>query len=106
MYFVVDVTKNDQKHSWWLYADNRKMVAWAGQTFPSEYNARRAAQDFKTGARVADWDIYLDEGGNPRWRAFRGGKKVAASGEDFDSRSNALRAANNVRDNAGGATGP
>ena len=36
--------------SWWLYADNNKMVAWAGETFASTSNAHRAAVAFKAGA--------------------------------------------------------
>jgi uncharacterized protein YegP (UPF0339 family) len=105
MYFVVDNTKGGDP-SWWLYANNNKMVAWAGETFASTYNAERAAQAFKVGARTATYDVYADAGGHWRWRAIRGGNKVASSGESFASKYDADRAAQNVRDNAGGATGP
>lgn len=106
MYFTVGVTKNNQKDSWWLYGDNHEMVAWAGQTFPSQSHAKRAAESFKAGAATARYEVYLDEGGKYRWRAWRSSDKVAASGESFASKSNAQRAADNVRDNARHATGP
>lgn len=91
--------------SWWLYASNGEQVAWAGETFYSESNAHRAAQAFKTGALTARFEVYLDAGRQWRWRAWRGSDKVAASGEAFASRANAERAAENVRLNAGGASG-
>lgn len=105
MYFQVGTTQGGQP-SWWLYGNNNRMVAWAGETFASERNARRACEAFKSAARVAYYDIYQDAGGSWRWRAWRSSDKVASSGESFDSKSNAERAAANVRDNAGGATGP
>ena len=91
--------------SWWLYAGNNELVAWAGETFASTYNAQRAASAFKVGAKTARYDIYQDTGGSWRWRAWRGSDKVAASGESFSSRSAAEQAANRVRDNTGGARG-
>jgi uncharacterized protein YegP (UPF0339 family) len=105
MYFKVANTQAGSP-SWWLYGDNHKMAAWAGETFASTSNATRACEAFKAGASTADYDIYEDAGGNWRWRASRSSDKVAASGEWFDSKSNAQRAADNVRDNAGGASGP
>lgn len=105
MYFEVD-SNNSGDPSWWLYGDNHLMVAWAGETFASASNARRAAQAFKDGARSASYDVYEDAGGKWRWRAIRGGNKVASSGESFYGRYEAQRAAENVRDNAGLATGP
>lgn len=92
--------------SWWLYGANGEMVAWAGETFASESNARRAALAFKSGAATASYEVYADTGGNWRWRAVRSSDKVAASGESFASKSNAERAAENVKVNAGYATGP
>jgi hypothetical protein len=86
---------------WWLYGGNNQMVAWAGETFASTYNAERAAQAFKAGARTATHDVYLDAGGDWRWRAIRGANKVASSGESFAGKYEADRAAQNVRDNAG-----
>lgn len=94
------------KPSWWLYGNNDEMVAWAGETFASMPNATRAAQAFKTGAKTARYEVYLDSGSSWRWRAWRSSDKVAASGESFVSRQSAERAAYNVRDNAGGANGP
>jgi uncharacterized protein YegP (UPF0339 family) len=80
------------------------MVAWAGESFASTSNARRAAAAFKVGAKTARYEVYLDTGNNYRWRAWRSSDKVASSGESFSSRAAAQTAADNVRDNAGGAT--
>lgn len=52
--------------TWWLYAGNNEMVAWAGETFASTYNASRAASAFKAGARTARYEVYLDAA----WKAF------------------------------------
>ena len=92
--------------TWWLYGDNNEIVAWAGESFATTANATRAAEAFKTGARTARYETYTDTGGSWRWRAWRSSDKVASSGEAFSSRSSAQRAADNVRDNAGQATGP
>jgi uncharacterized protein len=92
--------------TWHLYADNNKQVAWAGESFDSAANAERAARDFKAGAKTARYETFKDSGGDWRWRAWRSSDKVAASGESFYSESNAERAYENVRDNAGSATGP
>lgn len=91
------------KPSWWLYAANNQLVAWAGESFDSPYNARRAAASFKAAARTARYEVYQDLGRSFRWRAWRGSDKVAASGESFSSQWAAEVAANNVRDNASGA---
>ena len=90
-------------YTWWLYAANNKMVAWAGEAFASQYNAQRAAASFKAGAYWARYEVYLDSGQAWRWRAWRGSDKVAASGESFSSKSAAEAAAENVRLNAGSA---
>ncbi len=92
--------------SWWLYGGNGEMVAWAGETFASAANAKRAAQAFKDGAATARYEVYLDAGGGWRWRAWRSSDKVASSGESFSSQDAAARAAANVRAEAGTATGP
>lgn len=92
--------------SWWLYGDNEKKVAWAGETFANASNARRAAESFKAGAETARYEIYEDQGDKWRWRAWRSSDKVASSGESFASKQSAERAAFNVRDNAGEADGP
>ena len=105
MYFRVGNTRGGEP-SWWLYAANNEMVAWAGETFASQSNAERAARSFKAGAKTARFDVYDDAGSHWRWRAWRSSDKVASSGESFSSRYSAQRAADNVRDNAGGATGP
>lgn len=92
--------------TWWLYSSNGEMVAWAGESFASLYNAKRAAEAFKAGAATADFEVYQDTGGKFRWRAKRSSDLVASSGESFYSRYDAERAAKNVQANAGGATGP
>ena len=102
MYFVVQNT-NSGAPSWWLYGGNNKMVAWAGETFASTYNAQRAAAAFKAGASTARYEVYLDAGNAYRWRAWRSSDKVAASGESFSSQAVASAAAENVRLNAGNA---
>lgn len=100
------VGKNTAGHdSWWLYSGS-DMVAWAGETFASAYNAKRAAQAFKDGAASARFEVYEDAGQKWRWRAWRSSDKVAASGESFASKSNAQRAADNVQANARYADGP
>jgi uncharacterized protein YegP (UPF0339 family) len=91
------------KPSWWLYANNNELVAWAGETFASLYNAHRAAAAFKAAAEVARYEVYVDGAGQYRWRAWRSSDKVAASGEAFSSKWAAEFAAANVRDNAGNA---
>ncbi len=105
MYFKVENTQGGLP-SWWLYGDNHKMVAWAGETFASSSNAKRAAESFKAGAKTARYEVYADGGNEWRWRAWRSSDKVASSGESFSSQSAANSAAINVRDNGGSATGP
>ena len=102
--FLVGETKSGDS-SWWLYAENGEMTAWAGETFASPANARRAASSFKTGAISARYETYPDGGGVWRWRAWTSSDKVASSGESFANSFNAQLAAERVRDNAGTATG-
>ena len=89
--------------SWWLHSSNGQQVAWAGETFASLSNAKRAAKAFQAGAEAATFEVYEDKGGKYRWRAVRNGKIVASSGEAFASKSNANRAANNVQSKVGDA---
>ncbi|WP_420365886.1 DUF1508 domain-containing protein [Curtobacterium sp. L3-7] len=102
--FQIQPTQNAQ-WSWWLYAANNEMVAWAGETFVSSTHAQRAATDFRTGSLTARYEVYVDLAGKWRWRAWRSSDNVAASGEAFASMSNAQRAANTVQTNAFIATG-
>lgn len=102
--FSINPTQNGQ-WSWWLYATNGEMVAWAGETFVSSSNAQRAATSFKIGSLIARYEVYLDTAGEWRWRAWRSSVKVAASGESFASHANAQRAATNVQMNTCTATG-
>ncbi len=94
------------KPYWRLRSNNNRTVAWSGEMFSSQYAAKQAAQAFKTGAKTARFQVYADNGGKYRWRAWRSSDIVASSGESFDGEWEAKRAADNVRDNAGGATGP
>lgn len=93
-------------HIWRLYGDNHKLVAWSGETFDSASNATRAANAFKVGAASARYEVYEDTAKKPRWRAWRSSDIAASSGESFSSADAAQEAADNVRDNAGTATGP
>jgi uncharacterized protein YegP (UPF0339 family) len=93
-------------YTWWLYAANNEMVAWAGETFSSLSNAERAAQSFKQYAVLARFELFQDVGGAWRWRAWMSSDKVAASGESFSSQQAADRAAANVRSRADEAVGP
>ena len=105
MYFQVGNTRGGEP-AWWLYADDNQMVAWAGETFASSLDARRACESFKAGAASARYEIYADTGSQWRWRVWRSSDKVASSGEVFAGEYEAERAATSVRDNAGTATGP
>lgn len=53
------------------------------------------------------FEVYSDSAGHYRWRLkAENGQTVASSGESFASKANAERAAENVKANAGSATGP
>lgn len=102
MYFTVE--KDDGGHDTWrLYGENHELVAWAGESFASAFNARRAAAAFKDDSNTARYETYPDEGGRYRWRAWRSSDRIAASGESFSDISTAERAATNVSLNAGDA---
>lgn len=104
MYFSVGRTTGGD-YTWWLYSGNSQLVAWAGETFASQFNATRAATEFKAGAATARYEVYPDVSAEWRWRAWRSSDKVAASGESFANHANAQAAADNVSVNAGSATG-
>lgn len=105
MYFTLGNTAAGRP-TWWLYAANHELVAWAGETFGSSSNARRAAEWFKAGAQTARYDVFLDTGGQYRWRAWRSSDQLASSGELFSSKFAAQTAADNVRESVGGASMP
>jgi uncharacterized protein YegP (UPF0339 family) len=95
------------KPRWRLKASNGQTIASSGESFASTSSATAAAQNFKDKAKLWNYEIYPDAGGSYRWRAkSSNGQNVGSSGESFASKSNAERAAENVRDNAGSATGP
>ena len=91
-------------YSWWL-DDNGQQAAWAGESFASEYIARRAASAFKASAATAHYTVYEDTGSRWRWRALRASDKVATSGAAFDTEWSAQHAAAVVRRHAAEATG-
>jgi uncharacterized protein YegP (UPF0339 family) len=92
-------------YRWRLWSGSNK-VASSGESFASKYNADRAAEGFKSKAKTASYMVF-GSGSAWYWHAKAGnGEKIATGGESFVSRSNAEKAAANVRDNAGGATGP
>ena len=78
--------------SWWLNAENHRVVAWAGRTFDSTIEARRAADDAAHGR----W----------RWRAWHSRQQVAVSATGFTTKQNARRAAETVRAGASASSGP
>ena len=95
------------KYRWRLLADNGQNVASSGESFASRSNAVRAAEGFKASAASASFEVYEDAGSNWRWRAkSSNGQTIGSSGESFASKSNATTAADNVKENAGKATGP
>lgn len=94
-------------YRWRLKASNGQTVASSGESFASQSNATRAAQNFKDHASAWHYEVYADTSGRFRWRAKAGnGQIVASSGESFASRSNAQQAADTVRRNGGNASGP
>jgi uncharacterized protein YegP (UPF0339 family) len=92
---------------WWLWDSGGRLVAVSGAPFASAASARRAALNFKAGARGWTYDVYTDRGGSQRWRAkSANGAHVASSGPPFPSASAARRAIATLRDQARHATGP
>lgn len=92
-------------HRWRLWSGSNR-VAVSGESFASKYNAERAANGFKAGAKSSSYTVFGSDT-SWYWNAKAGnGEKVASGGESFISKANAQRAADNVRDNAGNATGP
>lgn len=91
--------------TWWLYDERDNLVAWAGGTFDTMAEARRAAQLFKEGAVNARYDSYKDEDGMWQWRAWLRGSTAATSGHGFAKPETVTRAAENVRADAGFGTG-
>lgn len=95
-----------EKYRWRLWSGSNKVAA-SGESFASKSNADRAATGFKSGAKTAKYTIF---GSDSTWywnaRPATGGNTMASGGESFSSEYSAQRAADNVRDNAGSATGP
>ena len=92
-------------YRWRLWSGSNK-VAVSGESFASKYNAERAATGFKSGAKTYAYTAF-GSGSAWYWHAkASNGEKVASGGESFVSEANAKRAYENVRDNAGSATGP
>ena len=104
--------------SWWLNAENHRVVAWAGRTFDSTIEARRAADDFKKCSATAEFEIFKKcsataefeihdaAHGRWRWRAWHSRQQVAVSATGFTTKQNARRAAEIVRAGASASSGP
>lgn len=92
--------------SWWLNAENHRVVAWAGRTFDSTIEARRAADDFKKCSATAEFEIHDAAHGRWRWRAWHSRQQVAVSATGFTTKQNARRAAETVRAGASASSGP
>lgn len=93
-------------YRWRLWSGSNKVAA-SGESFASKSNAERAAEGFKTKAKTANYAIFVGSDTMWYWHGkASNGEKIATGGEAFVSEYNAQRAADNVRDNAGNATGP
>jgi uncharacterized protein YegP (UPF0339 family) len=92
--------------SWWFHGENRRVVAWAGRTFGSVRDAKRAAEDFKRSASITEFDIYEGTRASWRWRAWWAEQIVAVSANGFTTTQNARRAAEYVKANATTSEGP
>jgi uncharacterized protein YegP (UPF0339 family) len=92
--------------SWWLNAENHRVVAWAGRTFHSAIEARRAADDFRRCSATAEFEIHDAAHGRWRWRAWHSRQQVAVSATGFTTKQNARRAAESVRAGAPASSGP
>jgi uncharacterized protein YegP (UPF0339 family) len=101
------VYKNEVGLPTWriLEARSDKLVAWAGETYPSLSKAQEAAERFKFAAAAAKYQVYRDAKGSWRWRAFFS-SSIADSGEAFTERVEAEREASLVRSGARYAQGP
>jgi uncharacterized protein YegP (UPF0339 family) len=92
-------------YRWRLWSGSNKVAA-SGESFASKSNAERAANGFKSSAKTAKYTI-TGSGSAWYWNAkASNGEKIATGGESFVSESGARRSYENVRDNAGSATGP
>ena len=49
MKFLIE-TNLASKPTWWLLDDDNRVIAWAGQTYPSLAYADQAAHDFRVNA--------------------------------------------------------
>lgn len=93
------------QYRWRLLSGSNKVAA-SGESFASRSNAERAANGFKAGAKTAKYTV-TGSGSSWYWNAkAANGEKIATGGESFVSEAGARRSYENVRDNAGSATGP
>jgi uncharacterized protein YegP (UPF0339 family) len=101
-----DVYDDSGGHYRWRLWSGSNKVAASGESFASKSNAERAAEGFKSKAKTASYSV-TGSGSAWYWHAkATNGEKIATGGESFVTESNAEKSAANVRDNAGGATGP
>lgn len=102
MRFVVIKAQGSQV-IWWDVRRQQRDVAWAGETFDSSCNADRAASAFEAGAATARYEIYAEGTVSTACLALeRQGRRVRRESLQPGGRA---RATQNVRDNAGQATG-
>ena len=92
--------------SWWMNAENHRVVALAGKTFDSVIEARRAADDFRKCSATAEIEVHEAAYGRWRWRAWHSRQQVAVSATGFMTRQNARRAADSVQAAASASSGP
>jgi uncharacterized protein YegP (UPF0339 family) len=94
------------KPRWFLHAPNGKRIAVSGQAFDSTYDARQAADSFRSGASTWTYDVYAEDHGSFRWRATSNdGATVADSSDSFSEHADAQRSADDVQANAPEAAG-
>ena len=94
-------------YRWRLKTSDGQPVATSGELFSSEPNARHSAAHFKAIAPSWRYEVDAETSGHYRWRAKAGnGRTMAISHDCFHSRNDAHREADNVKANAGRATGP
>ena len=95
------------KSRWRLKSSNGQTIASSGESFSTPAAAKKAASGFSKGAGKWNYEVYANKAGKHSWRAkATNGQTVGSAGAAFASKSNAQRAANNIRGNAGGASGP
>lgn len=99
------VPMQNGQFTWRLHTSNNELLARAGVGLDTFAAARRAAAAFKARSQDVVFEIYLNDSGEWRWRAWHSNTIVARSCEAFATRSTAERSCANVRVNAATADG-